>query len=396
MARGFGSNVDAGAIGRSARRLVVGVGVVCAVLFFGCQATTRVDAGHVGIRVKLAGSDRGVQDMPVVTGWVVYNPISEQIVIFPTSVQNIVWTADVHEGRPVDESITFSSSEGVNVNADVGLSFHIEPSLAPRLYGRFRQNDMMILADGYVRNSVREAFNDVASKMAVQQIYGSEKSKMLSEVTEKVRDVLGKDGFVIDQLTINGALRLPQNVADAINRAMEATQNAIQSENKVRQVRAEAEQAITEAHGQAEATRQKAEGEADSILIRARSEAKANEIIRLSTSPAVLQYRAIEHWDGKLPAFSGGGQMPMLTFDLSKAASMDDATREKRLRELLAEDAASANGASGASGADPSAAPPGPDAQGGQGTSNGANAPPKAASTNATSASNPGNPGKAK
>ncbi len=72
-------------------------------LFFGCQATTRVDAGHVGIRVKLAGSDRGVQDMPVVTGWVVYNPISEQIVIFPTSVQNVVWTANPHEGRAVDD-----------------------------------------------------------------------------------------------------------------------------------------------------------------------------------------------------------------------------------------------------------------------------------------------------
>ena len=37
---------------------------------------TRVDAGHVGIRVKLAGSDRGVQEMPVVTGWVFYNPLT--------------------------------------------------------------------------------------------------------------------------------------------------------------------------------------------------------------------------------------------------------------------------------------------------------------------------------
>jgi regulator of protease activity HflC (stomatin/prohibitin superfamily) len=161
-------------------------------------------------------------------------------------------------------------------------------------------------------------------------------------VTAKIRDVLGKDGFVIDQLTINGALRLPQNVADAINRAMEATQNAIQSENKVRQVKAEAEQAITQAHGQAEAMREKAEGEADSILIRARSEAKANEIIRLSTSPAVLQYRALEHWDGKLPTFSTG-QTPMLTFDLSKMANVDDAAREKKLKELLAEDATANN-----------------------------------------------------
>ena len=323
--------------------------VTIAVLWMGCSTSTRVDAGHVGIRVKLAGSDRGVQDMPVVTGWVFYNPITEQIVIFPTSVQNVVWTANAHEGRPIDESITFSSAEGVNVNADVGLSFHIEPSLAPKLYGRFRQNDMMALADGYVRNTVREAFNDVASKMPVQDIYGAGKSKMLGDVTKECRDVLGKDGFVIDQLTINGALRLPQNVADAINRAMEATQNAIQSENRVRQVRAEADQAITQAHGAAEAARQKAQGDADALLIRARSEAKANEIIRLSTSPAVLQYRALEHWDGKLPTYNAGGQLPLLTFDASKiGAALDDATRERRLKELLADE----SGASGQKGHD--------------------------------------------
>jgi regulator of protease activity HflC (stomatin/prohibitin superfamily) len=338
MATRFGSGFDPSAAAHSAKRLFALAFVVALLLFAGCQMTMRVDAGHVGIRVKLAGSDRGVQDMPVVTGWVFYNPISEQIIIFPTSVQNVVWSSNPHEGRPIDESITFSSSEGVNVNADVGLSFHIEPNLAPKLYGRFRQNDMMALADGYVRNTVREAFNDVASKIPVQDVYGAGKSKMLAEVTQKCRDVLGKDGFVIDQLTINGALHLPQNVADAINRAMEATQNAIQSENRVRQVKAEAEQAITKATGAAEAARQEAQGEADAILIRARSEAKANEIIRLSISASVLQYRALEHWDGKLPTYNGGGQLPLLTIDATKLGlGMDETAREKRLTQLLQE-----------------------------------------------------------
>ena len=343
-------NINIGAL----RRVLITVAVLVATLFVGCSSTTRVDAGHVGIRVRLAGSERGVSDMPVVTGWVWYNPISEQIVQFPTSVQNVIWTASPHEGRSVDESMSFSSTEGVNVNADVGLAFHVEPLMAPKLYGRFRQSDMLELADRYMRSVVREAFNEVTSTMPVQEIYGAGKSKMLAEVTTRVREKLGKDGIIIDQLTINGSLRLPQNVADAINRAMEATQNAIQSENRVRQVRAEADQAITQAHGQAEATRQKAQGEADGQLIRARSEAKANEIIRLSTSPAVLQYRALEHWDGKLPTYNAGGQLPLLTFDASKLmAGPEDAAREKKLRELLAEGASPAAAA-------PAPAPPAP------------------------------------
>ncbi len=328
-------SLDTASAGRSLRRFALFAVVAVVLLYVGCAATTRVDAGHVGIRVKLAGSDRGVQDMPVVTGWVFYNPLTEQIVLFPTSVQNVVWTQSPHEGKAVDESITFSSSEGVNVNADIGLSFHIEPSMAPKLYGRFRLNDLDRLSDGYMRNAVREAFNDVGSKLPIQDVYGAGKSKMLADVTQKCRDVFGKDGIVIDQLTINGTLRLPQNVMDAINRAMEATQKALESRNRVAQVQAEAEQAITQAHGAAEAARQRAQGDADALLIQSRAEAQANEIIRLSTTPAVLQYRAIQHWDGKLPEYNAG-QLPMLTFDVGKGgAGMDEATRERMLKALL-------------------------------------------------------------
>ena len=337
------------------KRPLIAAGALLAALFVGSAVTTRVDTGHVGLRVRLAGSERGVADMPVVTGWVWFNPITEQIIVFPTSVQNVVWTASPHEGRAIDESVSFSSTEGVNVNADVGLSFHVDPMMAPKLFSRFRQNNMLELADRYMRSVVREAFNEVTSAIPVQEIYGSGKSKMLAAVTAKVSERLGKDGVVIDQLTINGSLRLPQNVADAINRAMEATQNAIQSENRVRQVRAEADQAVTQAHGLAEATRQKAQGEADGQLIRARSEAKANEIIRLSTNPAVLQYRALERWDGKLPVYNAGGQLPLLTFDASKlTAEAEDPAREKKLRDLLAETATPAPAAAAPS---PAAAP---------------------------------------
>jgi regulator of protease activity HflC (stomatin/prohibitin superfamily) len=324
--------------GRTFKRLLLGGVLLIALVIFSMATITRIDPAHVGIRVKLAGSDRGVQDIPVVTGWVFFNPLTEQIIEFPTSIQNVVWTASAHEGAPHDESITFSSSEGVNVSADIGLSFSIDPARAPHLYLRFRKTDLMELANGYVRNAVREAFNDAASRMPVQEIYGAGKHKLAVAVTQKLTQVLGPDGFLIAQLTINGALRLPENVAQAINRAMEATQNAIQAENRVRQVRAEAEQAIAQSHGQAEAARQRAQGEADAVLIRARADAKANEIIRLSATGTVLQWRALERWDGKLPVMQSGDKMPMLTFDVSKLAT-NDAAREKRLRELFEETA---------------------------------------------------------
>ncbi|HLM76165.1 MAG TPA: hypothetical protein VK459_25840, partial [Polyangiaceae bacterium] len=88
-------------------------GALLALLFvivlIGSSCVTRVGAAQVGIRVKLAGSERGVESIPVVTGWVFYNRISEQIIVFPTSTHTTIWTRDATEGSPVDESITFSS-----------------------------------------------------------------------------------------------------------------------------------------------------------------------------------------------------------------------------------------------------------------------------------------------
>src|SRR6516225_10147947 len=188
--RPVGSDGGRSLIGRLALAIALIVGAF--VLFSSCMA--RVDAGHVGIRVKLAGSSRGASDIPVVTGWVFYNPLTEQLVMFPTSVQNIVWTKDVHEGSPHDESITFSSAEGANINADVGLSFHIEPTMAPHLYLKFRKNDLVDLANGYVRNAVRESFNLVASKMPNSDIYGANKGKLVEDVTDRLKKQLGQDG----------------------------------------------------------------------------------------------------------------------------------------------------------------------------------------------------------
>lgn len=303
----------------------------------GCS-TTRVSVGHVGVKVRLSGSARGVQDMQLKTGWVMYNPLTEDIVEFPVNVQNIVLSASPNEGQSKeekskndtshagDESITFSSVEGVNVGADVGCSFHIDPNMAPQLYARFKQTDMRELGYGYMRNIIREAFGDVASKMQVQEIYGAGKTKLIADVNQKVKIIFEKDGIIIDQLTVNGALRLPENVASSINNAIAATQNAIQSENKVRQVKAEAEQAVAAANGAADAVRQKAKGDADALLIKTKAEADskvitaeadatANKKINSTLTPAVLRYKSLYYWDGKLPTYMGSGATPMLNLN---------------------------------------------------------------------------------
>ena len=57
-----------------------------------------VGPGHVGIVVKQSGSDRGVQDFPVQSGRVWYNPVNEVVLSYPTYVQRAIWTSSLQEG----------------------------------------------------------------------------------------------------------------------------------------------------------------------------------------------------------------------------------------------------------------------------------------------------------
>ena len=68
-------------------------------------------------------------------------------------------------------------------------------------------------------------------------------------------------------------------------------------------------------------------------------------------TPAILQYRAIEHWDGKLPQYSSGA-LPLLTFDVGKGGpQMDEGLRARRLStKLLAQTAPPGNATGNATG----------------------------------------------
>jgi len=72
---------------------------------------TRIEAGHVGVEINLAGKQRGASEIPVRTGWVVYSPLSTQIIEFPTYVQTVKWTKDTNEGHPINEEMGFNSKE---------------------------------------------------------------------------------------------------------------------------------------------------------------------------------------------------------------------------------------------------------------------------------------------
>src|SRR6266699_5946150 len=166
--------------------IVIGVILVLAVLGVFLLRVTRIEAGHVGVEINLAGSQRGASEIPVRTGWVIYSPLRTQIIEFPTYVQTVKWTRDVSEGHPINEEMGFNSKEGMEIFVDVSLSYAIEPTKVPDFYVKYRVGDMEMFTHGILRDVVRNSLNEVASPYVVEDIYGEKKAEFLGKVQSKI------------------------------------------------------------------------------------------------------------------------------------------------------------------------------------------------------------------
>ncbi|MDR4151187.1 prohibitin family protein, partial [Bacillus thuringiensis] len=89
-------------------------------------------------------------------------------------------------------------------------------------------------------------------------------------------------GFLVDSVTLE-APKPDANTAKAIQGVVDAQQNLEKAEIEKKQATINAEKAIEEARGKAE----------------------ANEIIKKSLTPEIVEIKKIEKWDGKLPQVSG-------------------------------------------------------------------------------------------
>src|SRR5262249_46745846 len=121
------------------------------------------------------------------------------------------------------------------------------------------------------------------------------------EVQKFLSERLGIEGFVIQQFTVNET-RVPEAVVQAINAKVAMIQEAQKAEAQVKRTEAEAKQRGAQA-----------QGEADAKKLSADAEAYFNKTVAASITPAYVQYRALEKWNGALPQMMGGnGAVPFV------------------------------------------------------------------------------------
>lgn len=291
--------------GRSSGISTLGL-ILLAVITWFLTGCSQVQPGSVGIKVNMAGDSKGVENMPLQTGWVFHIPFLTKVVHYPVSIQTVVWSKNPSEGNPLDESITFTTKDSLPVNADVSLSYQLKQDMVPQFYSTFRTT-IDNFTHGFLHNVARDAFNEEGGLVTVETVMG-DNGAFLKNVRKKVQDQVRPYGVEIQQFGFVGAPRPPKPVADAIEAKATAQQNALRVENEIKSSRAEAEKQVVVA-----------EGEAKAKLARAEGESKANIAVKQSITPELLEWfklqnhkAAIDKWDGKQPQVISGNSGLML------------------------------------------------------------------------------------
>lgn len=283
------------------KNLLMAIVVMVALISGGCSYQ-KVPAGNVGVKVYLLGGDKGVDNETVGVGryWLTWN---EDLFLFPTFTQNYVWTADKRAGSETNESITFQTNQGLSVNADVGVSYRIDPDKVAMVFQKYRKG-VDEITDLYLRNMVQDALNKRAGKLPIESVYGDGKTELIEQVQADVVEQVQGIGILIEKVYWIGEIRLPKEVKDSLNAKIAATQKAQQRENEVAQAKAEADKTIEVARGQAESITLVAKADAEAIRIKGEALRQNSQLVDLTIA---------ERWNGQLPTVTGGAT-PLLDF----------------------------------------------------------------------------------
>lgn len=270
--------------------------LLCSVSLTGCFH--KVEAGYVGVKVDLLGSDKGVQQQVVGTGryWV---GINEELYLFPTFNQ-------LHS---YEQPFNFQTSDSMKVSAKVGIEYYVDDSKVSTVFQTYRKGVEEITQEN-LRQNISDALIKHSGTMDINTLAGSGRTILLDKVTEELNKKLDPIGIKLVKLSWTDDLIYPEQVTASINAKIEASQKALLRENEIQQSRAEAQKKIEEAKGLAEAVKLAADAEAYSIKIKGQA---------LEDFPKVLQSDAITKWDGKTPVYmASGAQTPLITLPAGK------------------------------------------------------------------------------
>jgi regulator of protease activity HflC (stomatin/prohibitin superfamily) len=212
--------------GTALRLLGLGfIGLLIVILLF--SAVTRVDSGAVGV-LTLFGRVTG-EALP--EGMHLINPLK-------TNNELSIRTQEIKETASVP------SSEGLVMNLDTSLIFHLNPERAADVYQKIGPHYTEVLIEPNLRAAIREA----TASHSANALYTGEREAVARQIFEQLARLLGERGFIVESVLLRD-IQLPATLKASIESKQQAEQEALAMSFRLQKEKQEAERKRIEAAG---------------------------------------------------------------------------------------------------------------------------------------------------
>ncbi len=207
---------------------LIGIGaIVLVVLIVLSKAVTVVPAGHVGVQDFFGQVDEEV--LPA--GFHVVNPLLR---IYPMSVRT----------KEITETASVPSREGLSVNLDVSLLYSLDPAKAATVYRTIGLHYDSVVVIPQLRSVVR----GVTAAYDAKSLYTAEREAIATKMFEEFKPAMADRGVRVEKMMLR-SVQLPQILSTAIEKKLEAEQQAEQMKFVLQREQQEAERKRVEAQG---------------------------------------------------------------------------------------------------------------------------------------------------
>jgi len=215
------------------------------------SCVTRVGTGRVGVLTLFGRVDTG-------------QVLSEGIhLINPLKTNNEMSI----QTQTIKESASVPSSEGLVMNLDTSLIYHLDPTRAADVYQKIGSNYEAVVVEPTLRAAIREA---TASHTA-NALYTGEREMVAKQISDQLTTELNKRGLLVENVLLRD-IQLPQTLKASIEAKQQAEQEALAMNFRLQKEKQEAERKRIEAAG-----------------IR-----DFQQIVAQGISPALLEWKGIE------------------------------------------------------------------------------------------------------
>jgi len=182
---------------------VLVIGLLILILMF--SAITRVDSGAVGV-LTLFGRVTG-EALP--EGIHLINPLK-------TNHELSIRTQEIKETASVP------SSEGLVMNLDTSLIYHLNPDKAADVFQKIGPNYVEVLIEPDLRAAIREA---TASHTA-NALYTGEREMVAKQILDQLANLLGQRGLIVESVLLRD-IQLPATLKASIEAKQQAEQESL-------------------------------------------------------------------------------------------------------------------------------------------------------------------------